>query len=169
VRVVQAEPEHFAALLRLNEESVSVLAPLSRDRLESLHRCAAYHKVVLDGGAVAGFLLAFADGSDHDSPNFRWFAERGGGFIYVDRVVVAASRRRSGVGSLLYGDLFALARDRGWDCVTCEIDADPPNPASERFHERLGFVEVGTQWVEYEAGHPKQVSLRELRLEAASR
>jgi uncharacterized protein len=29
--------------------------------------------------------------------------------------------------------------------VTCEVNLEPPNPVSQRFHESLGFVEVGRQ------------------------
>ena len=28
--------------------------------------------------------------------------------------------------------------------VCCEVNAVPPNPASQAFHERLGFVQVGS-------------------------
>ena len=27
--------------------------------------------------------------------------------------------------------------------VTCEVNAEPPNPASDAFHAALGFAEVG--------------------------
>lgn len=41
--------------------------------------------------------------------------------------------------------------------VTCEVNIRPPNPESLAFHDRQGFVEVGTQ--ETEDGR-KTVSLR---------
>jgi hypothetical protein len=28
--------------------------------------------------------------------------------------------------------------------VVCEVNADPPNPASDAFHTALGFAEVGS-------------------------
>lgn len=165
--ILPATAEHYAAILALNEESVRVLAPLSRERLEALDACASYHNVAVAGDTVVGFLLAFAHHVDHDSVNFRWFARRSQDYIYVDRIVVSPDHRRLGVGGLLYRDLVASAMRQGYGRITCEIDADPPNPASERFHAGLGFQEVGTQWVEYEPGHPKLVSMRELRLDDA--
>ena len=36
MQVIPVRREHFAAILELNEESVHVLAPLSRERLELL-------------------------------------------------------------------------------------------------------------------------------------
>jgi predicted GNAT superfamily acetyltransferase len=41
--------------------------------------------------------------------------------------------------------------------VACEFDVQPPNPASERFHAKFGFIEVGRQSV---AGGKKTVSLQ---------
>jgi uncharacterized protein len=158
--ILPATTDHFAALLALNEEFVHVLAPLSRERLELLASRASYQRVAIDRAGVAGFVLAFGSESRHDSVNFRWFAARCPSFLYVDRVVVSSRCLGRGVGSLLYRDLFAFARREGYEQVTCEIDTDPPNPRSERFHDGLGFKEVGRQQVEYEAGKPKHVSLR---------
>ncbi len=32
--------------------------------------------------------------------------------------------------------------------MVCEINSDPPNPASERFHRALGFEQVGEALLE---------------------
>ena len=164
VRILPATVEHFAAILDLNEEFVDVLAPLSRERLELLDSLASYHRVAVEQCDVIGFALAFGSEARHDSVNFGWFAERYQSFLYVDRVVVAAPRQGTGVGALLYKDLFEFARSRGYERVTCEIDADPPNPRSERFHQGFGFSEVGSQEVQYFAGRPKRVSLQSAAL-----
>jgi predicted GNAT superfamily acetyltransferase len=160
MRVVAATPAHHAAILALNEEFVDVLAPLSPERLELLDARATYHRVALEQGELVGFLLAFGSEVPHDSVNFRWFATRYPSFLYVDRVVVASSKQGAGIGALLYRDLFRFACGRGYQRVTCEIDTDPPNPRSERFHDAFGFVEVGVQQVEYVAGDQVCVSLR---------
>ncbi len=160
MQIVTARTDHFAAILELNDESVDVLAPLSWERLVLLDSLASYHRVALDKNEVVGFVLAFGSDTRHDSVNFGWFATRYPSFIYVDRVVVSSQRRGTGVGTLLYRDLFTFARREGYGRVTCEIDADPPNPRSERFHEGFGFIEVGKQRVQYVAGKPKLVSLQ---------
>lgn len=152
-----AETADFDAILALNEGAVSLLSPLSPQRLAGLHAQASLHRVVEREGEVIGFLLAFRDGADYDSPNYRWFAARYPRFLYVDRVVVAQPARGRGVGALLYRDMFEFAAASAAGIVTCEFDVDPPNPASERFHTRFGFHEVGRQWLG--AGR-KQVSLQ---------
>lgn len=147
----------FATILALNAESVQFLSPLDAARLQHLHTQAAYHRVIDLGGSVAAFLLAFREGADYDSPNYRWFAQRYPEFLYIDRVVVSATQQGRGLGALLYADLFAFARANHVAQVTCEFDVDPPNPASAAFHARFGFREVGTQWL---GGGKKQVSLQ---------
>ena len=136
----------FPAILALNTESVRFTSPLDEARLRALHAQAAYHRVAeIDGTAIA-FLLALREGADYDSPNYRWFAQRYGEFLYIDRVVVGSACQGRGVGALLYEDLFTFARASGVEQVTCEFDLQPPNPTSAAFHARFGFREVGTQW-----------------------
>jgi predicted GNAT superfamily acetyltransferase len=118
---------------------------------------AALHRVAEREGEVVGFLLAFREGADYDSPNYGWFTERYPRFLYVDRVVVAGTARGHGVGTLLYRDMFKFAAASAVGLVTCEFDIDPPNPASEGFHARFGFREAGRQRV---ADGRKQVSLQ---------
>jgi predicted GNAT superfamily acetyltransferase len=157
VRIRDAQAVDFDAILALNEASVSLLSPLSLQRLAGLHAQAALHRVAEREGEVIGFLLAFREGADYDSPNYLWFAERYPQFLYVDRVVVAEAARGQGAGALLYRDMFEFAAASGAGLVTCEFDIDPPNPASEQFHARFGFREAGRQWV---ADGGKQVSLQ---------
>jgi predicted GNAT superfamily acetyltransferase len=152
-----ASPEDFAAILALNEESVRFTSPLTPERLDALHRVTAYHKVVEIDGEVAAFLLALREGAPYDSPNYRWFAERYPHFLYIDRIVVAPACRGARLGVAFYDDIITFATASGVPWLTCEFDVEPPNPASMKFHERMGFVEVGTQRL---GGGKKRVSLQ---------
>jgi len=134
-----------AAILALNLESEAVLSPMDAARYAHLRAQSAYGRVVTEDGATVAFLLAFREGADYDSPNYRWFDARLDTFLYVDRVVVAASHQGRRLGALLYDDLFAFAWESGVPWVTCEFDIEPPNEASRRFHARHGFQEIGTQ------------------------
>lgn len=149
----------FPAILALNEAFVSVLSPLDVERLARLHVQAALHRVIEHDGRVEAFLLALREGADYDSPNYRWFAQRHARFLYVDRIVVAGNTQARGAGNRLYRDLHALALRDDVPLITCEFDIEPPNPASARFHARLGFREVGRQQLD---GGRKTVSLRAL-------
>ena len=87
--------------------------------------------------------MAFDQGADYDSPNYLWFRDRYPRFVYVDRIVVDPAMRKRGLANRLYEDLFRVANDAGHDRVVCEVNSDPPNPASDAFHAALGFTEVG--------------------------
>ena len=129
------------ALLALNNEHATELSWLTSERLTHLVRQAFFTRRI---GLIDAFLLAFDQDADYDSPNFLWFRSRYKRFVYVDRIVVAARSRGRGLARLLYRDLFAEAVRAGHVRVVCEVNSQPPNPASDAFHAALGFVEVGT-------------------------
>lgn len=145
------------AILALNLESEALLSPLDAARLQHLDTQAIYHRVACDGDVVVGFLLALREGADYDSPNYLWFGQRYPAFLYVDRIAIAASHQGRQLGRLLYEDLFAFARAQSIGTIACEFYVEPLNEASQRFHARFGFHEVGTQWV---ADGRKKVSLQ---------
>ena len=91
----------------------------------------------------AAFLLAFDQDARYDSPNFLWFRARYPRFVYVDRVVVAPEARGRGHARRLYAALFDRARRTGHDGVVCEVNIEPPNPASDAFHRTMRFAAVG--------------------------
>jgi len=140
-----AKKSDWPAILRLNEESVHFLSPMDEAKLAMWSAAASYLRVVEQGGTVAAFLLAFRKGDDYAGVNFAWFAARYDDFLYVDRVVVAPDFRGQKLADLLYDDIEAFARARGIPRATCEVNAEPPNPVSLRFHERRGFREVGRE------------------------
>jgi predicted GNAT superfamily acetyltransferase len=156
-----ARKADFPDILRLNTEWVHFTSHLDAVSLAKLHAQSPHHRVVVSRGRVVAFLLAMREGSDYASVNYRWFDDRGGPFLYVDRVVVGSSDQGKGIAQMLYDDLLVYARGSGVVSVVCELDVDPPNEASRRFHDGYGFAEVGTQWV---ANGAKRVSLRELRV-----
>ena len=89
------------------------------------------------------FIIAFDQDADYDSPNFQWFRDRYERFIYIDRVVVAASAHGQGLGRALYDKLFDAARAAGFPCIMAEVNTQPANPGSLAFHDKLGFETVG--------------------------
>ena len=88
-------------------------------------------------------LLALDQDAAYENPNFEWFKERRKRFVYIDRVIVAAAARGKGLAGRLYRDLFAKAAAAGHRCVVCEVNVEPPNPASDAFHKSMGFEAIG--------------------------
>lgn len=135
----------FAALNALNDAhaaEVNALAPADFAALAGL----AWAARMVDGpqGRPAGFLLALSHATPRQGPNHGWFQDRLPAFGYVDRVVVDPACRGQGIARALYADLVARARAAGLPVLACEVNLDPPNPASMAFHQRLGFAEAGT-------------------------
>jgi predicted GNAT superfamily acetyltransferase len=129
-----------AAILALNNAHAAELSWLEPAELSRLLDEAFHARRI---GEVDAFLLAFDQDARYDSPNFEWFRARYPRFVYVDRVVVAEHARGRGYARRLYADLFDHAARSGHDLVTCEVNADPPNPASDAFHAALGFAVAG--------------------------
>ncbi len=134
------QPSDRDELLALNQAHVKELSHLSAARWQELVAGAFYARRPADGLA---FLIAFDQDADYDSPNFLWFGERHKRFVYVDRIVVSQAERGRGLARLLYEDLFLAARAAGHSLICCEVNSDPPNPGSDRFHETMGFAVAG--------------------------
>jgi uncharacterized protein len=130
-----------AAVLALNNDHAVELSLLDADRFRGLLTQAFYARRI---GAVDAFLIGFDQDASYDSPNFLWHRARLRRFVYIDRVAVAPAARGRGLARMLYADLFEQARLAGHDRVVCEVNSDPPNPASDAFHAALGFAEVGS-------------------------
>lgn len=135
-----AKPCVIDAAVRVNAANVSELSELDHERLQQLVGEAFHASVLGDGEA---FLLAFDETAQYDSPNFRWFQARFSRFVYIDRVVVHEASRGRGYGRRLYRDLMEAAQAAGHSLVACEINVEPPNPASDALHHSWGFQEVG--------------------------
>jgi predicted GNAT superfamily acetyltransferase len=127
--------------LSLNNAHAMETSPLEKSSLAALLNIAFYARGLDQGGTA--FLIAFDHSAPYDNPNFNWFKQRYESFVYIDRVIVAAAARSRGIARLLYQDLFAVAGQAGHHRVVCEINLLPPNPASDAFHDAMGFAEVG--------------------------
>jgi predicted GNAT superfamily acetyltransferase len=127
--------------LQLNNAHAKETSELDLVRLNTLLGMACYARGI-DQGKVA-FLIALDHTAPYENPNFAWFKSAYQSFVYIDRVIVAESARGQGIARLLYEDLFASARSAGIHRVVCEVNSEPPNPASDAFHFAMGFEKVG--------------------------
>ncbi len=157
----KSETKDLARILELNEESVHFLSPMTMEKLERLRGQSEMLSVIEVDGIVEAFVLTIREGKDYDSVNYLWFSEHYDRFLYIDRVVVSVKMHGNGLGRKLYEAVFEHARQIGVPYVTAEIDINPPNPGSLKFHEKFGFKEVGKQSV---SDGKKVVSLQVVEL-----
>ncbi len=139
--------EDYDFVLRVNEENVEVLSPMDRQRLEFYAGIADMFKIVEVNGKQAAFLIAIRDGADYPNDNFGFYSAKYPHFLYVDRIVIDEPYRKLGLGRMLYEAVKEHAKAEGVNVVTAEVDTEPVyNIGSIKFHENMGFREVGVQW-----------------------
>jgi uncharacterized protein len=144
------EPADLIGAHGLNQANVPAVGDVTIEALGHIVDQSTMALAADDDGDLVGFCLVLAHGADYHSVNYQWFIEQYERFIYLDRVAVAASHRGQGIGAALYSEVerrAALDGDPHW--FTLEVNLEPRNDGSLRFHERLGFVEVGQQWTPY--------------------
>ena len=136
--------QELPQVLALNNAAGPSVLPLDRQRLAELFATAPYFRVAEIDGHLAGFLIALSAHTAYDGANFRWFSGRYPDFVYIDRIVVAASYRRLGLGRIFYADVQSFAEVRS-PLLACEIFLEPRDDAAVLFHGTYGFCEVGQQ------------------------
>ena len=129
------------AVLSLNNAHAKETSALDGARLAALLGMAFYARGV-DRGAT-GFLIALEHTAPYENPNFMWFKSSRESFVYIDRIIVSISARGQGIAKAIYEDLFAAAQRAGYERVVCEVNIEPPNPASQAFHVAMGFEDIG--------------------------
>ncbi len=143
------------SVLALNNAAGPNILPLDAATLRFFYDHAAYFRVAEVDGHIAGFLVALLHDAPYRSPNFQWFRDRYPQFLYIDRIVIASSRRGLGVGRVFYADVTSFAEVRVPQ-LTCEVFLEPRNDVAVLFHGTYGFHEVGQQLM---AGPERRVSL----------
>lgn len=134
------------AVWNLNQDAVDAVSSVTRSRMRDLIDRSRDVLVIEVLGAVVGFCNTFDPGADYDSSNYHWFSERYKDFVYLDRIVVARSHQNLGLGAALYTEVERRMRMSGGPYrLACEVNFDPPNEGSLRFHRRIGFIPVGYQ------------------------
>lgn len=132
------------SVLALNNAAGPTILPLDATRAREFYQTATYFRVAEVDGHLAGFLIGFDQSANHASSNFRWFRQHHPEFVYIDRVVVASSRRGRGLGRVFYADVQSFSEVRA-PLLACEVFLEPRNDVAVLFHGTYGFHEVGQQ------------------------
>ena len=144
----------------LNNAASPAISPLSEEELAALFEMCDVRLVSTDRNhQLLAFMLSMGTGQPHTSENYQWFEARGVRHQYIDRIVVSPTARNLGIGAALYAAVEHHIAGTPW--LLCEVNLRPRNETSLRFHERLGFREVGQQDTD---GGAKRVSLLALPL-----
>lgn len=139
-------------MLAINQENVPAVGPETEETMALLFDWSHLALGFEDDEQLVGYCLIMLPDLPYPSTNYRWFCDTFEDFVYLDRVAFTASHQGRGLGSLLYQEVESRVTA---PLFTLEVNLEPRNDGSLRFHDRLGFVEVGRQV----SGSGKLVSL----------
>ena len=129
----------------INQDNVPKVGSLdSIDQQKKLLSVSSYHSILLEDDELIGFAICFRESRPYWSENYKYFENKLDRFLYVDRIAIRNDYRRQGHAKRMYEDIFDFA-DQDELTVTAEVNTKPANQGSIRFHEYMGFKEVGVR------------------------
>ena len=132
-------------VLEINNANTPGVSELTMSELETdITNC--LHAIAIDNehGEICAFCITFAPEAPGAGANHQWFAERYTSFVYLDRIAIDSNHQNRGLGALLYQSVEQHMLDSAkHSLLCCEVNLEPPNSGSLRFHKRIGFTEVG--------------------------
>ena len=137
----------LARVLEINNANTPGVSELTKNELQT-DLSNSLHALAIDNeqGEVCAFCITFDPSAPDAGDNHRWFAERYKSFVYLDRIAIDSNHQNRGLGALLYQAVEQRMLDSAeHSLLCCEVNLEPPNPGSLRFHKRIGFTECGVQ------------------------
>ena len=141
------ETADLQRVLEINNANTPGVSELTKNELQT-DLSNSLHALAIDNeqGEVCAFCITFDPSAPDAGDNHRWFAERYKSFVYLDRIAIDSNHQNRGLGALLYQAVEQRMLDSAeHSLLCCEVNLEPPNPGSLRFHKRIGFTECGVQ------------------------
>ena len=134
---------YVSDIYSINQDNVPEVGSLdSLDQQRKLLSISSYHSILLKDAELIGFAICFRESRPYWSENYKYFENKLDQFLYVDRITIRSEYRRQGHAKRMYEDIFNFASEDDLP-VTAEVNTKPANQGSIRFHEYMGFKEVG--------------------------
>ena len=131
-----------SSVWEINEQGLPVTGKVTVEEISHLIEISDTSLGVYEQGNLVGFVICLFPNVDYSSPNYAWFNEKYEDFIYVDRIAVSTNHRGQGIGSYIYQELINISEQKQIP-IAAEVNLNPPNPGSMRFHHRFDFSEIG--------------------------
>ena len=135
-------PANIEAIWAINEQGLPGTGRVSEQEVADLLQFSSLSVGMFDGNELLGFVICLPPGTHYRSLNYQWFNDHYNAFVYVDRIAVSTLHRNQGVGTKLYDAVVAYSKEKNIP-IAAEVNLNPPNPGSIRFHERFNFEQVG--------------------------
>ena len=140
--IIALSASDIDAMWAINEQGLPGTGKVSKEEIGQLLEFSSLSLGAYDHGKLLGFVICLPPNTAYRSLNYAWFNEHFASFVYVDRIAVSEENRNKGVGSTLYDHVVSYSKQHAVP-VAAEVNQEPPNPGSMRFHHRFGFEEVG--------------------------
>ena len=134
--------EDASSVWIINEQGLPGTGKVTVEEISYLIDISDVSLGVFEHDKMVGFVICLSPNLDYGSLNYAWFNENYDEFLYVDRIAVATEHRNNGIGSYIYQKLIDISEQKQIP-ITAEVNLEPPNPGSMRFHHRFDFSEVG--------------------------
>ena len=139
------DENHVSDIYSINQDNVPEVGSLdSLEQQKKLLSVSSYHSILLKENELIGFSICFRESRPYWSENYKYFEDKLDRFLYIDRIAIRSEYRRQGHAKRMYGDIFNFASQDDL-IVTAEVNTKPTNQGSLRFHEYMGFKEVGAR------------------------
>jgi len=139
------DENYVSDIYSINQDNVPEVGSLdSLDQQKKLLSVSSYHSILLEDDELIGFAICFRESRSYWSENYKYFENKLDRFLYVDRIAIRSEYRRQGHAKRMYEDIFNFANQDELT-VTAEVNTKPANQGSIRFHEYMGFKEVGVR------------------------
>ena len=140
--IIALSTSDIDAMWTINEQGLPGTGKVSREKIGKLLEFSSLSVGAYDQDVLLGFVICLPPKTAYGSLNYAWFNEHYASFVYVDRIAVSEEHRNEGVGSALYNHVVSYSKQHSVP-IAAEVNREPPNPGSMRFHHRFGFEEVG--------------------------
>ncbi|MBT93862.1 MAG: hypothetical protein CMA60_03440 [Euryarchaeota archaeon] len=140
--IIALSASDIDAMWAINEQGLPGTGKVSKEEIGQLLEFSSLSVGVFDQSELLGFVICLPPNTAYGSLNYAWFNEHYDSFVYVDRIAVAEEKRNRGVGSSLYNHVVSYSEQHRIP-IAAEVNRNPPNPGSMRFHHRFDFEEVG--------------------------
>lgn len=140
MNVIQAAPEHVAAIVALTEEIYRFYG--QREFAPVRTRARQVHDALFGDPPAAYALLAFDDDEllGMASYTFMWPAADLARSLFLKELFVTRRRQQSGIGTALMREVFDVADKHG--CCRVEWTTDRDNVGAQRFYDELGMSQL---------------------------
>lgn len=132
---------YIADVIKINIAGQPGVCALSREQIEAHLTHARFFKVAILAGECIAYVIAYDHQQLYDGDEFIWFKRNiDQPFLYIDQIAIAPTYQGQGLGGRIYAALKQIATNLHYKYLTCEVNLEPPNPISLKFHYHHGFT-----------------------------